>query len=89
MFLIDIIVIFNTAIFDDDMNTIYDRCLLTKSYLKGWFFIDLIAIIPFSLFLGSDGSGEAANLIRFTRFGRVVRMLKLAKLMRLMKLRKQ
>jgi hypothetical protein len=53
--------------------------------MKFWFWIDLIAIIPFSLFVPD---GEAANLIRFIRIGRITKILKLLKLMRLIKMQK-
>ena len=53
--------------------------------MKFWFWIDLIAIIPFSLFVRD---GEAANLIRFIRIGRITKILKLLKLMRLIKMQK-
>ena len=50
LFLIDIIVIFNSAVYDENLNIIHDRATIAKIYLQGWFFIDLIAIIPFELF---------------------------------------
>ena len=85
-FLIDIFIIFNSAAYDDDFEVISDRCTLTTNYLQGWFTIDVVAIIPFDLFVSSNG--EAANLIRYARIGRITKMLKLMKLMRLMKLQK-
>ena len=85
-FLIDIFIIFNSAAYDDDFEVISDRCTLTTNYLQGWFMIDVVAIIPFDLFVSSNG--EAANLIRYARIGRITKMLKLMKLMRLMKLQK-
>lgn len=85
LFLIDIIVIFNTALQDEDGEIIEDRYKIASTYLKGWFLIDLIAIIPFELMFRK---GESANLIRYTRIGRMYKMLKLMKLVRLMKLQK-
>ena len=46
-FLIDIFAIFNSAIFDKDGEVITDRWKIAKDYFKSWFFIDLIAIVPF------------------------------------------
>ena len=85
LFLIDIILIFNSAVYDDDFEIVDDRAIITKDYLKGWFVIDLIAIVPFELMF--DG-GASANLVRLTRIGRITKLLKLMKLMRLMKLQK-
>lgn len=47
LFLIDIIVIFNSAYYNDDSEIIDDRKEIANSYLRGWFTIDLLAIIPF------------------------------------------
>lgn len=85
--MIDILIIFNSATYNDDFDVVSDRATITENYLKGWFLIDLVSIIPFDLFVESNG--ETANLVRFVRIGRITKMLKLMKLMRLMKLQKQ
>ena len=54
LFLIDILVIFNTAYQNENFEMIEDRKLIAKNYLKGWFFIDMFAIIPFQLLLGGS-----------------------------------
>ena len=46
-FFIDIIIIFNTALTTEDFETIDDHKQIAIHYLKGWFWIDLIAIFPF------------------------------------------
>jgi hypothetical protein len=40
-------VIFNTAFYNDDSEIIDDRKEIASSYARGWFSIDLLAIIPF------------------------------------------
>lgn len=85
LFFIDIIIIFNSAVVNDDLSIIEDRCEIAKIYLSGWFWIDLVAILPFGLF---TANGEASNLVRFARIGRITKILKLLKLLRLMKLQK-
>jgi hypothetical protein len=47
VFLIDIIIIFNTAFYDNDFKIIENRKIIAKKYLSGWFTIDIVAIIPF------------------------------------------
>lgn len=84
LFFIDILVFFNSAYIDDELNIIEDRCQIAKNYLSVWFWVDLVAIVPFSWFVQSKG--EAANLVRFARIGRITKILKLLKLLRLMKL---
>lgn len=49
-FLIDIFVVFNTAYYDQDFKMITNRKSIAKRYIKSWFFVDLIAIIPFDIF---------------------------------------
>ena len=80
-FLIDIIFIFNTAIIDEeDSIIIANRSEIAWQYLKGWFTIDLVAIIPFEAILIN---GESANLVRYTRMGRLNKVFKLMRLVRL------
>ena len=47
LFLIDIIVIFNTGYYNADMVLVDDRRKICKNYLKGWFTVDFFAIVPF------------------------------------------
>ena len=48
-FLVDILITFNLATYDEDMVVIDDRWRIAEDYLKSWFIIDLISIIPFEL----------------------------------------
>lgn len=47
LFLVDIILNFNTAFYDEDFAIIEDRCTIAKNYATGWLLIDILAIIPF------------------------------------------
>ena len=47
MFTFDIVVVFNTAYYDDDYKIVEDRKIIAKTYLKGWLIIDAGAVIPF------------------------------------------
>lgn len=85
-FFIDIILIFNTAKFDENMVLEDDRRTIAYNYLKGWFIVDFVAIIPIEWFVPKNG--EAINLVRFARIGRVTEKLKLLRMMRLLKLLK-
>lgn len=51
MFLIDIVIIFNTAFFNGKLDLIDSRKGVALNYIKGWFIIDLLAILPFDLIL--------------------------------------
>ena len=51
LFFFDILIIFNTAFYNDDMDLIDNRKKIAKVYLKGWFFIDFLAILPFDVII--------------------------------------
>ena len=48
LFGIDMIFCFFTASYDIDYKIVEDRKEISFNYLKGWFFIDLIATLPIS-----------------------------------------
>jgi hypothetical protein len=52
-FILDIIVIFNSAYYTVDMDIIDDRKNICCSYLSGWFLIDLMSVIPFEIILNA------------------------------------
>lgn len=54
LFFIDIILIFNTAFYNEEMDLIDDRKKIFKSYIKGWFLIDFLAIVPFDVILNAS-----------------------------------
>lgn len=83
LFLIDILLIFNTAFYTEDMEIITHRKTIAKKYIRGWFFIDSLAILPFELILGAAGDYNA--LVRVARFGRLYKLVKLTKLFRIIK----
>ena len=47
MFLFDILINFNTAIFKKGL-LINDRKVIIKNYLKLWFWIDLVSSFPYT-----------------------------------------
>jgi hypothetical protein len=85
-FLFDIIFSFMTAYTDEDFITIDDRKTITIGYLKGWFLVDVMAIIPFELFLGGSGMND---VVRLARIGRLYKLIKLTKLLRIFKIVKE
>jgi len=97
LFLIDCIVIFNSAIDDEDFRIVEDRKLIACIYLKGWFLIDIMAIIPFDFIImavvndptGSNSSANLNKMIRVVRIGRIYKLIKLTKLLRIMKVMKE
>ena len=51
LFLVDIIINFFSAYEDEYYATQDELKVIAKTYLKGWFIIDLLAIVPIDLFL--------------------------------------
>ena len=48
-FFIDIILTFNTTYYDKDGLLVVKRKTIAAEYLKGWFFIDFLTILPVQL----------------------------------------
>ena len=82
-FLLDIIVIFNKTIFDENYLLVTNRKIIGNQYMKGWFFIDLVAIIPFDLVFGGS---ELNQVVRIARIGRMYKLVKLTRLIRVLKI---
>ena len=59
IFLIDIFVCFNTACLDEKNNVIDDRWVICRTYLTGWFAVDVISIVPFDLLLPAPPTQDA------------------------------
>ena len=76
-YLIDIIVIFNTAVFDNDENLAENRKEIACHYLKGWFTIDIFSILPFELMVYNSPFNK---LTRFFKIGKLYKLVKLTKL---------
>jgi len=82
LFFVDIIVIFNSAYYDDDVELIDDRKSIAIVYIQGWFIVDLLAIIPFDQIINAK---DYNNLARVARFGRLYKLVKLTRLFRMLK----
>jgi hypothetical protein len=86
LFFLDILINFNSAYYDEDFVLVEQRKDIAKTYVSSWFFIDLIAIIPFELIMGGVGLN---GVIRIARIGRLYRLVKLTKLLRVFKIVKE
>ena len=92
LFLIDIIFIFNSAYYDEDFKIHENYKEIGTEYVKSWFLIDVLAIVPFDKLMmltqGSSGS-DINSLIRVVRIGRMYKLIKLTKLLRILKIVKE
>ena len=76
-FLIDLILnMFFFAYYDKDEQLIFSRKQIVKKYLKSWFIVDFIAILPLNLIiLGKNYN----SLSRLARLPRLYKLLKITK----------
>jgi hypothetical protein len=63
MFIVDIIINFRTTYINENDEVVSDPGRIARHYFTGWFFIDMIAAIPFDLLLAN--TGEEANVSFF------------------------
>lgn len=87
-FFIDIILTFCTSQSDEKkVYEVTDKRDIARRYLKGWFWIDTISILPLDLILLAD-SQNASVLARVAKIGKLyklMRMLRLAKVLKLLR----
>ena len=60
-----------------------DRGIIAKEYMKGWFIIDLVAIIPLDIILMTS---DLNSFIRVARIGKLYKLVKITRLLRLLKI---
>jgi hypothetical protein len=66
---------------------ITDNVAIRKSYLRGWFAIDVISVLPFDYLVRLlSSSSDTENIARTTRFMRFTRIMRFARLIKLAKL---
>lgn len=89
IFAIDILIEFNTAIYDDIFKLVDERKSIAKNYIGGMFFLDLIAVIPFETVLSNwDDASGMNQMIRITKLNRLQKLIKLTRLLKLLKVLK-
>ena len=91
MFLIDIILNFFMAYYNNEYILIDKRTKIAVKYITTWFFIDLVAVVPFNLLIpsSSEGNSDYGSLARLTKLPRLYRLVKMLRLVRILKLLKQ
>ncbi|GAX72669.1 hypothetical protein CEUSTIGMA_g125.t1 [Chlamydomonas eustigma] len=91
IFIVDVYLNFRTAYLDGQGTLITDRRWIAKHYLRTWFIVDFLSVIPWDLITsGTAGFLGLLKLLRILRIGQVfmllrsVRILRLARVPRLM-----
>ncbi|KAL3672429.1 hypothetical protein V7S43_003111 [Phytophthora oleae] len=93
IFAMDIIVAFNTPVVEDADETAYilNRWHVASSYLRGWFFFDLLACMPFDYVLllvnNSKSNLSVLGLLKALRVPRLLRLVRLLRVAKVFKMR--
>lgn len=87
LFFVDILICFNSSYYDEDYKIVESRKIIAREYVRSWFFIDTLAIMPFELFFGDSVSFN--GVLRIARIGRFYRLIKLTRLLRVLKILKE
>ncbi len=75
VFLIDLVLVFFSAYYNKYSVLVLSHRRIAASYLKGWFFVDLISILPLQLLTGN----LANQLGKLARLPRIQKLLRAAK----------
>mmetsp|Transcript_6635 Transcript_6635/g.16576 ORF Transcript_6635/g.16576 Transcript_6635/m.16576 type:complete len:559 (+) Transcript_6635:423-2099(+) len=92
LFCVDIIINFRLAFFNEEGIVEVNPKKVFKRYFFGWFFIDLITVLPFDLVVtvvteeDASSLGGSSGLLRFPKLLRIFRLLKLVKIFRVLRL---
>ena len=87
-FFIDIILTFLTSLYEADTGSeIVEKKVIARHYLKGWFWVDSISIIPLD-FIMMEAQGQATILARFAKIGKLYKLMRMIRLTKVLKLLK-
>ena len=79
---IDIVINFLTPYYEDNGELQFSSSQIALNYCKGFFFIDFVSSIPFSIITGGN-SGGANKLLRIMKIPRLIKMIKLTKILKI------
>ena len=85
-FLIDIVLTFFTSITkEDEVYETTDKKEIASDYLHGWFWIDLISILPVDIIMQTD-KANVSVVARFAKIGKVYKLIRIIRLTKVLKL---
>lgn len=89
LFFLDVIITFFSAYYDDAGNIITDRRKIALNYIKTWFFIDILACIPFDLItMGTNDEEQNTDyngMLRLLRLPRLWRLIRISRFFKILK----
>lgn len=85
-FAIDIVFTFFTTVTDSSTSLeITDYREIAIRYLRSWFLLDIISILPFDFLLSNMNINQVFRFARIGKLYKLIRMTRLAKLLKLLK----
>ena len=78
-----VIVIFNTAYYDDDFKLHDESREIAVNYFKGWFLIDFVSVFPFEYIF--TGLGKQTKLFRLARLPRLLKLIDISRFNKMIK----
>lgn len=76
IFGVDLLLNFFFAYYDNQDDIVDSRKKIAMSYLKGWFFIDLLTILPISQILNTSDFGNLSKIARLPKLYRLIKVLR-------------
>ena len=88
IFILEIMINFNTSYLNDEMKYETNRSAIAINYLRSWFLIDFVSVLPklMSIFLPSGSS--SANSLKMVKILRITRVTKVMRILRVFKVLK-
>ena len=62
-----------------------DKKIIAKSYIKGWFFVDLTAIMPFDKMFRVQGYNGLARILRLPKIYKLIKITRLVRMLKIVK----
>ena len=83
LFFVDIVINFRSAWYvEDGTLVVFDQAVATKSYLRGWFVLDFISLVPFEVIGLGVTVGDGSSVLRLPKLLKIMRLVKILKLLR-------
>lgn len=79
IFIIDILINFNSAFYDCQDVLVINRGEIAKEYIKFWFWLDFISALPFSFIIEYSYADKSFRFQRLTKLTRFIRFFKMIK----------
>jgi len=72
---------FFSSYYNENNKLVFDIQNIALNYVKGWFFVDLIAFMPFEMIIGDFDTNQTYNkLFRLLRLPRLYSLTRIIKL---------